>query len=513
MLVQSSRASLGLGSLAKSIAIGPRHCLVWVDALNVRRTACPRPFSVCCPSSRVNRIPEELPCLDANQLTVPRNCLSADARRAHRDNVIARNETGSTEVNSTIRLQNAALFCLSALGLPQSSAELQDKGCLLEKKERAVGRLHPDDAARLLQLLGAKREGDDEAVSGLQAHPAVFPAYTLMCVVALKRELCIKAAAPSFQALIVNESNLPNVFVSLEDFTVCVQVRTKSGRLESAQSSLAILEQAMPVVVTVVVDGLLVFLYLNGKEALEQPKRLSDYAAEVQAGEILCGRSAKAVEALERGDVRKENDPVLVGHMLMMRFFPRAMVAYEVDSKMQVARSQAAKVLLKRKPGSADEIPLTVYNIIEVTQLVIQFTQVQLSDESLAAMGRKKAGLQEVLDPDTIMWMVLALGTAAIYLPHQHPKFLDLIKQPFVKVMQMIAGIIDGASSKQQLSNYEQAFIAACTVYVAFVLSSPRGKNIMQDDLAAKLIIKMNGFSDSPIDFSDYATRRQVEPK
>ena len=40
---------------------------------------------------------------------------------------------------------------------------------------------------------------------------------------------------------------------------------------------------------------------------------------------------------------------------------------------------------------------------VEVTQLVIQFTHVQLNDESLAAMGQKKAGLSEVLDPDTIM--------------------------------------------------------------------------------------------------------------
>ena len=39
----------------------------------------------------------------------------------------------------------------------------------------------------------------------------------------------------------------------------------------------------------------------------------------------------------------------------------------------------------------------------QVTQLVIQFTHVQLNDESLAAMGQKKAGLSEVLDPDTIM--------------------------------------------------------------------------------------------------------------
>ena len=48
------------------------------------------------------------------------------------------------------------------------------------------------------------------------------------------------------QALIVNESNLPNVYVSLEDFTLCVQVRTKSGRLESAQSSLKLIDQAQP---------------------------------------------------------------------------------------------------------------------------------------------------------------------------------------------------------------------------------------------------------------------------
>lgn len=42
----------------------------------------------------------------------------------------------------------------------------------------------------------------------------------------------------------------------------------------------------MPVAITVVVDGLLVFLYLNGREALDQPKRLSDYAAEAQPGEL-----------------------------------------------------------------------------------------------------------------------------------------------------------------------------------------------------------------------------------
>lgn len=42
----------------------------------------------------------------------------------------------------------------------------------------------------------------------------------------------------------------------------------------------------MPVAITVVVDGLLVFLYLNGREALDQPKRLSDYAAEAQPWEL-----------------------------------------------------------------------------------------------------------------------------------------------------------------------------------------------------------------------------------
>lgn len=437
------------------------------------------------------------------------NCLSADARRAHRENVIARNETGTAEVNATIRLQNAALFCLSALGLPQASAELQDKGCILEKRERPIGCFHPHDAERLLRAFRNPKVGEDAdgKVGSFGAHPAAFPSYTLMFVVAVKRELCVQATGPAFQALIVSENNLPNVYVSLEDFTVWVQVRTKSGRLESAQSCLTLTDQAMPVAVTVVVDGLLVFLYLNGRDALEQPKRLSDYAAEVQAGDIVSGRSSKAVEALQRGDVKREDDPVLAGAMLMLRFFPRAMVTYEVDSKVQVARSQAVKVL-KRKPGTGgpEEVPLTVFNIIEVTQLVIQFTHVQLNDESLAAMGQKKAGLQEVLDPDTIMWMVLALGTAAMYLPHQHPKFLDLIKQPFVKVMQVIAGIIDGTSSKD-LSNYEQAFIAACVVYVAFVLASPRGKNILQDHLAAKLLIKMNGYSDSPIDFSDYVIK------
>jgi len=39
------------------------------------------------------------------------------------------------EVNATIRLQNAALFCLSALGLPQASADLQEKGIGSGNKE------------------------------------------------------------------------------------------------------------------------------------------------------------------------------------------------------------------------------------------------------------------------------------------------------------------------------------------------------------------------------------------
>ena len=59
---------------------------------------------------------------------------------------------------------------------------------------------------------------------------------------------------------------------------------------------------------------------------------------------------------------------------------------------------------------------------------------------------------------DQLRWSVLARGTAAMYLPHQHPKFLELIKQPFVKVMQMIAGIIDGTSSKAQIYAFTRAF-------------------------------------------------------
>lgn len=68
----------------------------------------------------------------------------------------------------------------------------------------------------------------------------------------------------------------------------------------------------------------------------------------------------------------------------------------------------------------------------------------------------------------------------------------------------VLKGLNRRKQQQQDLSNYEQAFIAACVVYVAFVLASPRGKNILQDELAAKLIIKMNGYSDSPVDFSDY---------
>jgi len=76
--------------------------------------------------------------------------------------------------------------------------------------------------------------------------------------------------------------------------------------------------------------------------------------------------------------------------------------------------------------------------------------------------------------------------------------------QGFTRHLAVLKGLNRRKQQQQDLSNYEQAFIAACVVYVAFVLASPRGKNILQDELAAKLIIKMNGYSDSPVDFSDY---------
>lgn len=37
-----------------------------------------------------------------------------------------------------------------------------------------------------------------------------------------------------------------------------------------------------------------------------------------------------------------QEDPVLCGAMLMLRFFPRAMLAYEVESKVQEKGSDVA---------------------------------------------------------------------------------------------------------------------------------------------------------------------------
>ena len=63
-----------------------------------------------------------------------------------------------------------------------------------------MGRLHPHDAERLLRLLGSRKSGEGGvAASSFAAHPAAFPSYSLMFVVALKRELCVQANAPCFQ--------------------------------------------------------------------------------------------------------------------------------------------------------------------------------------------------------------------------------------------------------------------------------------------------------------------------
>ena len=86
-----------------------------------------------------------------------------------------------------------------------SKSGLLVPGCVLEKRERPIGKLHPHDAERLLRLLGSRTSSSGETPSGngFAEHPAAFPSYTLMFVVALKRELCVQANAPSFQAWIL----------------------------------------------------------------------------------------------------------------------------------------------------------------------------------------------------------------------------------------------------------------------------------------------------------------------
>ncbi|CAE8644760.1 unnamed protein product, partial [Polarella glacialis] len=452
-----------------------------------------------------------------------RRSLQADSRRAHRENVAMQNdpdkvdEVGS-DTHPTIRLQNSCLFCLNALGLPQTCADMQTRGCVLEKPERVIGGLSDGDAARLVVTSkpgakpASKPGGSRTLAPGLLTHPAVFPSYTMSFVLAIKKEACVKSGQPRFQALVQNECNLPHVYVSLEDFTVWVQVPTVGGRLESCATKTSVLDEASPLSVMVVVDGLLVHVYINGVLALRQPKRLSGYAEQIRAGQISCGRSLKLVEASLRGEKTKNSDPLLSGAMLMLRWYPKPMVRHEVESKSLTFRAQSSKILKRRiagGPAGAQETPLTVYNIIEVTKIALLFTQQQLSDEAVAASGRKKSGLQDLMDPDTIMWMVLALGTAAMYLPHQHPSYLELIKKPFVKVMQMVANIMEhaGTGARDQLSTYQQAFISAAIMYVAFVLESPRGRTILQDEIAAILVIKINSICDTPIDLSDYVVR------
>ena len=376
----------------------------------------------------------------------------------------------------------------------QASADLQAKGCVLEREERLIGGFSEGDAVHF-------KTGD-----------ALFPGYTISVVISLKVEQCGKAEQPMFQALVVTTGcNIPNIYVNLQDYHCWVQVPTNSGRLESVATNRDLLHEQMPLTITIVVDGLLVYCYFNENFALEKPKRLSKYALPVKTGEIACGRHPKLIA--EKGDTR--GDIYMAGAMMLLRLFPRPMVLHEVQSVARASRTVATKILKRRgqkdAPVSA-ETPVTVRNIIEVTQLVIQFTQVQLSDDLTQQMGKKSKGLQELMDPDTIMWMVLALGTASMYLPHQHPKYLELIKQPFVKTLQMVAGIIEAVISAERrgagLSPHEQAFVTAASVYVSHILESPRGKNIMVDELAATLIIKMIPFTDRSIDLSEFVIKR-----
>ena len=75
----------------------------------------------------------------------------------------------------------------------------------------------------------------------------------------------------------------------------------------------------------------------------------------------------------------------------------------------------------------------------------------------------------------------LFLGPLSFPPPRQETYGSPLGKYIYIYIYIYIFRRGPGSSCQEDLSNYEQAFIAACTVYVAFVLASPRGKNILQD--------------------------------
>jgi hypothetical protein len=315
------------------------------------------------------------------------------------------------------------------------------------------------------------------------------------------------------------------VYINTQDLTLWVQVCTEGGKLETFVSRSSMSSLQGPVVIAIVVDVTSIQLYFNEQPQLAGTRKLTGLSKIIKPGSVMSGNFKKMTARSKES----EDTSVADGVLTLLRITQRAYTPHEVASCMRATKHEAALVLQTRKERQQklaasgvekrqhelEKMPDSVHNVIEVTNVLLQFMRVQYVDDPAVRRQKKLKGDNDLSEPCTTMLTMVNCANCAAYLPHRHPKYLDLLRIPLKRAVFIAGLIVDNfrhcneraGVPVDQVLPPDHSVLVVCTTFFSSLIDSPRARNVMLDDAAAILVVKLIPLSGVQINLSDYTLR------
>ena len=405
------------------------------------------------------------------------------------------------QVHPILMMQRSALFALSCLMQPQHVADLVMRAIDCKLERRVIATL------------------DTETVANYFAGQEARKTYTLSFVLVMRSGQCRYSKVPDFQPVVLGaNTNLPSVYVNLQDFRLWIQICTASGKHETfvCQNSLEDLPQGQ-IVVTIVVNGSSIQAYLNEQAQLPISRKLSDDPKILQDGAIFSGKVQQLIS--------KPGQPVFDGVLTLLRASQHPAAPHEVESSIKASQKEAKQILTRRRERLDQGVPDSVYNVTEVASVLLQYIRLQFHDDPETRREKRRVGELDLIDPTTTMWMISNSGVCSQLLPQSHPRYVSLLKTPLQRAIFLAALVADNfekTEAHEILSGFPPDFgphdrsrpkppdhsvLVAVSVFLSQLLQSPRGRMVMAEDSSAMLVVRLIPMCGVQLDLSGYVQK------
>ena len=407
------------------------------------------------------------------------------------------------QIHPVLMMQRSALFTLSCLMQPQQIADLVMKSIDLKLARRIIGTL------------------DKETLANYFVGQESRKTYTMSFVLVMRVNQCRRSPDPDFQPLVLGaDTNLPSVYINLQDFRLWIQVCTASEKHETfvCQQSLDSLPPGQ-IVVTIVVNGSSIQVYLNEQAQLPNSRKLSDDPKIIQHGSIFSG---KMQQLMPKPEDKKDSQAVFDGVLTLLRASQHPAAPHEVENSIRAAQKEAKHILTRKERNEGAD---SVFNVTEVSSVLLQFIRLQFHDDPATRREKRRLGELDLIDPTTTFWILCNCGLCAQLLPQSHPKYVGLLKTALQRAT-FLAALVADNFEKTEVHEMHTGFppdyatedfarpkppdhsvLIAAAVFINHLLQSPRGRTVMSEDTSAMLIVRLIPLSGVPLDLSGYVQK------